>query len=124
METLPHLSDVCKICLSECDYYDNAAISCEGKCQRKIHVRCLSRGALPSNLIGDVFYDLYCTSCSDTKEEFVIRQKLSWLTAVILTMYNLREKCSGISRRGYFHWKSDISMFISNNWDQLFTKTV
>ncbi|XP_011502622.1 PREDICTED: cysteine-rich protein 2-binding protein [Ceratosolen solmsi marchali] len=124
MESVPQSLDLCKICLNECDSYENPAICCEGKCQQKVHVRCLSRGALPSNLIGDVFYDLYCTTCSNSKDEFVIRQKLPWLTAVILTLYNLREKSSGISRRGYFHWKSDISMFINNNWNQLFTKSV
>ncbi|OXU25676.1 hypothetical protein TSAR_006051 [Trichomalopsis sarcophagae] len=117
-------SNRCKICFGETNPFNDPALLCQGECQCKIHIKCLRRGALPSNLIGDVFYDLRCTECSDSNDELLIRQKLSWLTTVILTLYNLREKSNGISRRGYFHWKSDISTFISNNWDYLFHKTV
>ncbi|KAL0116958.1 hypothetical protein PUN28_010081 [Cardiocondyla obscurior] len=49
---------------------------------------------------------------------------MPWLTVIILTLYNLREKSYGISKRGYFHWKSDISTFVDRNWDYLFKKTV
>nr|XP_033324354.1 cysteine-rich protein 2-binding protein isoform X2 [Megalopta genalis] len=49
---------------------------------------------------------------------------MPWLNVIVLTLYNLREKSSGISKRGYFHWKSDISTFVDRNWDYLFKKTV
>lgn len=57
-------------------------------------------------------------------EETVTRDRMSWLNIIILTLYNLREKSSGISKHGYFHWKSDISTFVDRNWDYLFQKTV
>ncbi|XP_039305118.1 cysteine-rich protein 2-binding protein isoform X2 [Solenopsis invicta] len=53
-----------------------------------------------------------------------MRDKMPWLNIIVLTLYNLREKSSGISRKGYFHWKSDISTFVDRNWDYLFKKTV
>ncbi|KAJ8674193.1 hypothetical protein QAD02_005455 [Eretmocerus hayati] len=122
MEVEPEEEENCKICMEECDAYDDPAVSCVGECEQSIHVRCLKRGTLPSNLIGDVFYDLHCADCSG--EEMLVRQKLSWLTTVVLTLYNLSEKSPGLSRRGYYHWKSDISTFINNNWDHLFGKSV
>ena len=111
--------DFCKICRVQCDAYENHALLCEGECQQKIHLRCLKNG-YPSSFVGDVFFDLQCTQCYD--EEIVVRQSLPWLTTVILTLYNLKWKSSGVSNNEYFHWKSDISQFIHNNWNQLFPK--
>ncbi|XP_048510637.1 cysteine-rich protein 2-binding protein isoform X2 [Athalia rosae] len=60
---------------------------------------------------------------SSTGEETLTRDKMSWLNVIVLTLYNLREKSHGISKRGYFHWKSDISTFVDRNWDYLFKRT-
>ncbi|XP_015597846.1 cysteine-rich protein 2-binding protein [Cephus cinctus] len=114
----------CKICGIACDPYENPALRCTGGCDRKIHVNCLKRGGIPGTFIGDVFFELNCTDCSSCEEEVITRDKMSWLNIIILTLYNLREKSSGISKRGYFHWKSDISTFVDRNWDYLFKKTV
>lgn len=114
----------CKNCEKACDPYDKPALRCIGECNRKIHIECLKRGSLPTSLVGDVFFDLNCASCNPLGEETVTRNKMPWLTVIVLTLYNLREKSSGISNRGYFHWKSDISTFVDKNWDVLFNKSV
>ncbi|XP_034946363.1 cysteine-rich protein 2-binding protein [Chelonus insularis] len=115
---------LCKYCGDPCDPYIRPALLCSGECVQKIHVRCLKRGGVPGALVGDVFFELYCTECSPLKTEIINRGKLSWLNIIVLTLYNLKEKSSGISKRGYFHWKSDISTFVDKNWDHLFQKTV
>ncbi|XP_011306005.1 cysteine-rich protein 2-binding protein [Fopius arisanus] len=114
----------CKYCDKSCDSYNNPSLKCSGECSRQIHVKCLKRGGVPGSLIGDVFFSLYCMECSPLGEETITREKMSWLNIIILTLYNLREKSSGISKRGYFHWKSDISTFVDRNWDYLFQKSV
>lgn len=114
----------CKRCDKECDPYQNPAVRCDDRCQKLIHVSCLNRGTLPSNLLGDVFYDLYCSECSDTGEESFVRQKLSWLMAIVLVLYNLREISYRNSNRGYFHYSRDICKFILDKWDIIFTPAV
>ncbi|XP_012273471.1 cysteine-rich protein 2-binding protein [Orussus abietinus] len=116
--------DMCARCGKICDAYENPALTCAGDCGRKIHVTCLSRGGVPGSLVGDVFFELHCVNCNSFREETLVRKKIPWLTVIALTLYNLQVKSSGISKQGYFHWKSDISMFIDRNWDYLFRKNV
>ena len=121
-DDLEHL-DLCKYCSDLCEPYERPGIRCHGVCGRKIHVTCLKRGGVPSPLAGDVFYHFTCEECSTTGE-VLTRDKLAWFGILALTLYNLREKSSGISKRGYFHWKSDISTFVDRNWDHLFQRGV
>ncbi|XP_029161138.1 cysteine-rich protein 2-binding protein-like [Nylanderia fulva] len=114
----------CKNCGQACDPYNKPSLRCSGGCDKRIHIECLKRGGVPVSFVGDVFFELNCTSCNPSGEETVVRDKMPWLSAIILTLYNLREKSSGISKRGYFHWKSDVSTFVDRNWDYLFKKTV
>ncbi|KYM93696.1 PREDICTED: cysteine-rich protein 2-binding protein [Cyphomyrmex costatus] len=114
----------CKNCGKACDPYNNPSLCCSGGCDRRIHTTCLKRGNVPVSFIGDVFFELNCASCNPLGEESVVRDRMPWLNVIVLTLYNLREKSSGISRRGYFHWKSDITAFVDRNWDFLFKKTV
>lgn len=114
----------CKTCGKACDPYDKPALRCSGGCGKKIHTACLKRGNVPVCFVGDVFFELKCASCSPLGEEMVVRDRMPWLNILVLTLYNLREKSSGISKRGYFHWKSDISIFVDRNWDYLFKTTV
>lgn len=124
MEFVDHLTtECCKNCGHLCEPYNKPALSCN-ECSKKIHVECLKRGSVPVSFVGDVFFDLTCSDCSPFGEETIARNRMPWLTVIILTLYNLREKSSGISKRGYFHWKSDISTFVDRNWDCLFKKTV
>lgn len=116
-------TECCKNCEHLCDPYTKPALCCN-ECSGKIHIECLKRGSVPASFVGDVFFDLTCSHCNPFGEETVIRNRMPWLNVIILTLYNLREKSSGISKRGYFHWKSDISTFVDRNWDFLFKKTV
>ncbi|XP_074115874.1 ada2a-containing complex component 2 [Cotesia typhae] len=113
----------CKYCSQTCDPYDNPSLKCLN-CEASIHVRCLRRGGIPGGLIGDVFFDLTCQECHPLGEETLVRQKMSWLGIVILTLYNLRAKSAGISKRGYFHWNYNVNAFVEKNWDILFPKNV
>lgn len=113
----------CRRCRTACDPYSKPGLSCSG-CDENVHIECLKRGSLPGSFVGDVFFELTCASCSPLGEETVIRDKMPWLTVIVLTLYNLRERSSGISKRGYFHWKNDISTFVEKHWDVLFQKTV
>lgn len=116
--------ETCKNCKESCDPYDKPALNCSGVCNGMVHVQCLKRGGVPGPCIGDVFFQFTCSSCSSSGEEILTRDKMSWLNIIVLTLYNLREKSNGISKRGYFHWKSDISTFVDRNWDYLFKRTV
>nr|XP_050867166.1 cysteine-rich protein 2-binding protein isoform X1 [Vespula vulgaris] len=122
-EIIPDI-DLCKKCGNQCNPYTKPALRCNGDCAGKIHIECLQRGSVPVSFVGDVFFELHCVDCSPLGEETVIRDRMPWLNVIVLTLYNLREKSSGISKRGYFHWKSDISTFVDRNWDHLFKKTV
>lgn len=117
------ITESCKNCGHDCDPYDKPALCCT-ECSVKIHIECLKRGSVPVSFVGDVFFDLTCPQCSPFDEEIVTRNRMPWLNVIVLTLYNLREKSSGISKKGYFHWKSDISAFVERNWDYLFKKTV
>ncbi|KAK0157635.1 hypothetical protein PV328_011347 [Microctonus aethiopoides] len=117
-----NITDNCKYCGETCDPYEKPALNCIGECSSKIHVKCLKRGDVPGSLLGDVFFDLTCAECSSENKELIIRGQMSWLKIIVLALYNLREKSSGISKRGYFHWKSDISTFVDKNWNFLFEK--
>lgn len=114
----------CKNCDKACDPYNKPTLRCSGGCNKRIHTACLKRGSVPVSFVGDVFFELSCASCNPLGEETVVRDRMPWLNVIVLALYNLREKSSGISRRGYFHWKSDISTFVDRNWDYLFKKTV
>jgi len=114
----------CKSCGQAYDAYENPALYCSGGCNQKIHIKCLQKSSIPFPFVGDVFFELSCAACNPLGEETVVRDKMPWLNVIILTLYNLREKSSGISKRGYFHWKSDISNFVEKNWDFLFKKSV
>ncbi|KAL6259316.1 hypothetical protein P5V15_009233 [Pogonomyrmex californicus] len=114
----------CKKCGEVCDPYDKPTLRCSGGCGTRIHTKCLKRGSIPVSFVGDVFFELNCASCNPLDEETVVRDRMPWLNVIVLTLYNLRERSSGISKRGYFHWKSDISIFVERNWDYLFKKTV
>ncbi|XP_077269599.1 ada2a-containing complex component 2 isoform X1 [Temnothorax americanus] len=120
------LSEVekCKNCGEAGDPYDKPTLRCSGGCDKIIHTACLKRGSVPVSFVGDVFFELNCASCNPLGEETVVRDRMPWLNIIILTLYNLREKSSGISKRGYFHWKSDIGTFVERNWDYLFQRTV
>ncbi|XP_046424071.1 cysteine-rich protein 2-binding protein isoform X1 [Neodiprion fabricii] len=120
---LPELTR-CKNCQELCDPYTKPALHCSGVCNEHVHVQCLKRGGVPGPCIGDVFFQYTCSDCSSSREEILTRDKMSWLNIIVLTLYNLREKSNGISKRGYFHWKSDISTFVDRNWDYLFKKSV
>lgn len=113
----------CRSCGVACDPYNKPGLSCTG-CDESVHVECLRRGSLPASFVGDVFFELTCASCSPLDKETVVRDRMPWLTVIVLTLYNLRERSSGISKRGYFHWKNDISTFVEKYWDVLFQKTV
>ncbi|XP_043480118.1 cysteine-rich protein 2-binding protein isoform X1 [Leptopilina heterotoma] len=112
----------CKRCGKLCDPYEKPALQCVGNCARKIHLHCLKRKSFPNSFVGDVFFTLTCSDCEPFGNEVLVRDKMSWSQIIVLALYNLREKSSGISKRGYFHWKSDISTFVDRHWDYLFTK--
>lgn len=107
----------CKKCQNYIDDPDNdPGIPCLGECQQMTHIRCL----VPNCLLGDVFYDYFCSDCSELKKEEVVRQKLPWLTVVLIALHNLRIKSIGLSEKKYFHWKTHITKFIDDRWDILF----
>lgn len=114
----------CKTCQDLCDPYKKPALNCSGICNGKVHVQCLKRGGVPGSCLGDVFFQFTCSKCSLSGDEILTRDKMSWLNIIVLTLYNLREKSYGISKRGYFHWKSDISTFVDRNWEYLFKRTI
>ncbi|XP_073825565.1 ada2a-containing complex component 2 isoform X2 [Musca autumnalis] len=56
--------------------------------------------------------------------EKYVRQRMPWLLVITLTLYNLSIKSKGLSRHGYFHWRTHIVNFIDKNWDFLFDPTI
>ncbi|XP_067027578.1 cysteine-rich protein 2-binding protein-like isoform X4 [Acropora muricata] len=88
-------------------------------CRKMFHFGCLKSGK-PSLLAGDVFFDLTCASCSSDGEETCMRQSISWIQAVYLSLYNLYSTSRG--RKGYFRWREDICQFIDRHWMVLFPK--
>lgn len=124
------------ICCSYCNssINDDNFLHCL-QCKSNVHVKCLKHASTPGDLLGDVFFDMTCATCMrlqydgpttsnavQAKEKFV-RQKLPWLMIITLTLYNLSIKSTGLSRNGYFHWRTHIVSFINKNWEYLFEST-
>ncbi|XP_013114167.2 cysteine-rich protein 2-binding protein [Stomoxys calcitrans] len=115
---------------------DDSYLHCV-ECGGDVHNKCLSR-CTPGDLLGDVFFDFTCAKCmqlqydgpSTSSEVFngvlekFVRQRMSWLLVITLTLYNLSIKSKGLSRNGYFHWRTHIVNFIDKNWEYLFDPTV
>ncbi|XP_075152871.1 ada2a-containing complex component 2 [Haematobia irritans] len=114
--------------------HDESYLHCI-ECGGDVHKSCLSR-CTPGDLLGDVFFDFTCVKCiqydgpstsnealSSVVEKFV-RQRIPWLLVITLTLYNLSIKSKGLSRNGYFHWRTHIVNFIDKNWDYLFDPTI
>ncbi|XP_005191966.1 cysteine-rich protein 2-binding protein [Musca domestica] len=121
----------CSLNINDDDY-----LHC-GECGGDVHVKCLRRSR-PGDLMGDVFFDFTCAKCmqlhyegpstsseviNGTHEKYV-RQRMPWLMVITLTLYNLSIKSKGLSRHGYFHWRTHIVNFIDKNWDYLFDPTI
>lgn len=121
----------CSLNINDGDY-----LHC-GECGGDVHVKCLRRSR-PGDLMGDVFFDFTCAKCmqlhyegpstsseviNGTHEKYV-RQRMPWLMVITLTLYNLSIKSKGLSRHGYFHWRTHIVNFIDKNWDYLFDPTM
>lgn len=121
---------------------EKAVIKCSN-CDAGYHLICLKNDT--SGFLGDAFFTLTCSSCSDTEEDTLFREKNQWLvisvrvfyfsrltrrrlmliktiirifrkSTVVLVLYNLHHQNIGHSRRGYFHWKSHISKTIDDKW--------
>lgn len=116
--------NICKVCAEPCEPYNKPGLCCVGGCLKWIHIDCLQRHNIPTSFVGDTFFELNCIDCHPLCKETVSRERMPWLNVIILTLYNLRAKSSGISKKGYFHWKSDISTYVDRFWDYLFKKTL
>ncbi|GLH16683.1 Cysteine-rich protein 2-binding protein [Gryllus bimaculatus] len=115
--------------MAKCSYCHNSGESKEdlyvvcSSCNNSVHVACLKR-SVPGGLLGDNFFNFVCESCNLEDCEQITRQKLSWFAIIVLAMYNLHRRSEGVSKRGYFHWKSHICNFIDKHWNVLFTPSV
>ncbi|KAM7354518.1 ada2a-containing complex component 2 isoform 2-T2 [Cochliomyia hominivorax] len=127
------------------DITDERYLHC-GNCGRDVHIQCLRHASTPGDLLGDVFFDFTCAKCmelqletpstskaavvnanndvGDAVREKFVRQRMPWLLIIALTLYNLSIKSKGLSRHGYFHWRTHIVSFIDKNWDYLFDPSV
>ncbi|XP_071440011.1 cysteine-rich protein 2-binding protein [Hetaerina americana] len=112
------LDDQCLNCNGPLNSSTKCFFSCDN-CNRRIHVTCLEI-PIPSNLVGDSFFNYVCKFCSVLRIEELSRQKLSWFNVVTLALYNLRENSYGIGRNGFFHWKIHICNLIEENWTSIF----
>lgn len=118
------------------DITDERYLHC-GNCGGDVHVKCLRHASTPGDLLGDVFFDFTCAKCMqlqyeapstskavqqdvDNVREKFVRQRMPWLLVITLALYNLSIKSKGLSRHGYFHWRTHIVNFIDKNWDYLF----
>ncbi|XP_030750322.1 cysteine-rich protein 2-binding protein isoform X1 [Sitophilus oryzae] len=116
--------------IKECKYCHENLKSCldEGieciVCNSNVHAGCLKRGSVPGGLHGDLFYNFTCQECSDIGSEKFVRQKLSWLQVITLSLYHLGTKSAGLARNGFFHWRDHIVAFIDRNWDILFPNEI
>ncbi|CAG9853603.1 unnamed protein product [Phyllotreta striolata] len=90
-------------------------------CHCYVHVKCLKRGSVPGGLHGDTFFTFTCADCSPENSEIFVRNKLSWLQVIVLVLYHLQHKCPGLARKGFFHWRHHVAIFIDKNWDMLFS---
>ncbi|XP_031623177.1 cysteine-rich protein 2-binding protein [Contarinia nasturtii] len=107
----------------DCGYCDDRIgtddfLECE-ECEQYVHVRCLRRPGTPGDFVGDIFFKFTCVSCTNNAKETFEREKLPWTMIIVLTIYNLTKKSQGLSRNGYFHWRSHIAHFIDKNWAYL-----
>lgn len=110
-----------------------------GNCGGDVHIKCLRHTSTPGDLLGDVFFDFTCAKCVqdqfnkpstsraknikvdvDYIQENFVRQRMPWLLIITLALYNLSIKSKGLSRHGYFHWRTHIVNFIDKNWEFLF----
>ncbi|XP_050294073.1 cysteine-rich protein 2-binding protein isoform X2 [Anthonomus grandis grandis] len=90
------------------------------QCQNYVHLKCLKRGSVPGGLEGDVFYIYTCLECSDRDTEKFVRQKISWLQALVLALYHLQTKSGGLGNNGFFHWRHHIVSFVDRHSDIIF----
>ena len=99
---------------------DENCLKCT-ECRTIVHFACLRAHVKIADccLLGDVFYKFTCKSCSLTGSEQVAKEKVSWLTALILALFNLQE-LQHLSRHGFFHWKVHIADFIDRKWPYIF----
>ncbi|XP_037816829.1 cysteine-rich protein 2-binding protein [Lucilia sericata] len=127
------------------DINDERFLHC-GNCGGDVHIKCLRHASTPGDLLGDVFFDFTCAKCMQlqfdapstskglyggnsadvdnvVREKFV-RQRMPWLLVITMALYNLSIKSKGLSRHGYFHWRTHIVNFIDKNWDYLFDPTI
>ncbi|XP_077291541.1 ada2a-containing complex component 2 [Arctopsyche grandis] len=89
-------------------------------CKRLVHLECLILKKTPGNFYDDIFFDYTCADCSFTKTEVFKRDKMSWLFVIAIALNHLSKKSLRISNHGYFHWRTHIASFITNNWEHLF----
>ncbi|KAG1656273.1 Cysteine-rich protein 2-binding protein [Nymphon striatum] len=77
-----------------------------------IYVGCLD-SPRPSDLTGDIFFNLTCRSCNNG-EEVIERIKLKWVHVIAISLYNLQLHHHG--KCGYFQWREHICDFIVKHW--------
>jgi len=98
----------------------SSRLECEN-CHCFVHIACLKNNALPTNLLGDTFFVLVCKNCSTIpRTEVVKRDKVNWLSALVLAMYNLKRLNPDIAREGFYHWKLHVAAFLEKHWLTLF----
>ncbi|KAK5638484.1 hypothetical protein RI129_012779 [Pyrocoelia pectoralis] len=117
--TFPDLT--CKYCKDLISTNEPDVLQCH-ECKEHTHIKCLKRGAVPGGLIGDVFFQYTCCTCSPSQSEQFVREKMPWLQAILLVLYHMQTRSPGLARKGYFHWKIHIASFIDHSWDILFRK--
>ncbi|KAK3927291.1 Cysteine-rich protein 2-binding protein [Frankliniella fusca] len=105
-------------------FRDESCLKCN-VCDSYVHFACLTENVRVAEclLLGDVFYKFTCKSCSPTGLEIVTKEKVSWLTVLVLALYNLQE-LQHLSRHGFFHWKLHIADFIDRKWNYIFGSAV
>ena len=104
----------CKYCNLPLASYNH--LQCQ-TCDGFVHFNCLMREK-PNRLEGDILFDFTCKNCGGESGESLSRTKMTWLQAIHLALYNLSIRESG--RQGFFRWKDDICLFLSQNWNLLF----
>lgn len=94
-------------------------------CEACVHFLCVAANVrmVECSLLGDVFFKYTCKSCSPSGVEIVSKEKVSWLTVLVLALYNLQE-LQHLSRHGFFHWKLHIADFIDRKWNYIFGGSV
>lgn len=68
-------------------------------------------------LIGDVFIQYTCASCSTTKKMISERFVMNWPDIIHLILYHLHQ--SDKNKIGFFRWREDICRLIEERWDDL-----